>query len=304
MVRQTVASNGWLTATFRVTIDTMSRSDGARIRKAIGFLDERWRDQPDLAEVAAAVGLSTSHFQRLFRRWAGVSPKRFLQYLTAEHARRLLGESRSVLDAAYDAGLSGPGRLHDLTVTVHALSPGEIKRGAAGVTVRYGFQPSPFGECLLAMTERGVCGLSFVAEGGREETLDDLRSRWPKAKVMRDDQGTRPVAEKVFGTGGPSATLYVRGTNFQIRVWEALLRVPEGALVAYADLARAVGVPQAARAVGSAVGRNPIGWLIPCHRVIRASGALGDYRWGAATKKAMVGWEGARRARREDESTG
>lgn len=274
-------------------LSSMGVSDAARVTDAIRFLEQRWRAQPSLDEVAAAVGLSGPHFQRLFRRWAGVSPKRFLQYVTAEHARRVLRESRSVLDAAFDAGLSGPGRLHDLTVRVHALTPGEVKRAGGGVAVRYGFHPTPFGECLLATTARGVCALSFLADGGRTAALDDLRARWPAADVARDDAGTRPVAERAFGGGG--ALLDVRGTNFQVRVWEALLRVPEGALVTYADLAAAVGRPKAARAVGSAVARNPVAWLIPCHRVIRATGAFGDYRWGAARKKAIVGWEAARR---------
>jgi AraC family transcriptional regulator of adaptative response/methylated-DNA-[protein]-cysteine methyltransferase len=273
-------------------------SNGARVTKAIRLIEERWRSQPELTEVAAAVGLSGPHFQRLFRRWAGVSPKRFLQYLTAEHARRLLKDSRSVLDAAYEAGLSGPGRLHDLTVGVHALSPGELRRSGEGVTVRHGFHESPFGECLLATTDRGVCGLSFVSDGGRGETLEDLRERWPRAAVLRDDEGTRPIAERIFASEGPEGSLHVQGTNFQIRVWEALLRVPEGALVTYSDLARAVGAPKAARAVGSAVARNPISYLIPCHRVIRSTGGFGNYRWGAARKRAMVGWEAARCERR------
>lgn len=275
----------------------MGMSDCARVTEAIRFLEEHWREQPTLTEMAARLGLTGPHFQRLFRRWAGVSPKRFLQYLTAEHARKLLSENRSVLDVALETGLSGPGRLHDLTVGVHALSPGELGRGGAGVTVCYGLHESPFGECLLATTERGVCGLSFVADGGRDETLADLRERWPGADLAPDQPGTRAVARSVFEANGPAARLDVRGTNFQVRVWEALLRVPEGALVSYSDVARAVGAPRAARAVGSAVARNPVAWLIPCHRVIRATGAFGDYRWGAARKKAIVGWEAARRER-------
>lgn len=278
----------------------MGPSDGARVTQAIRFLESRWRDQPGLDEVAASVGLSGPHFQRLFKRWAGVSPKRFLQFLTAEHARSLLASSPSVLDVAYETGLSGPGRLHDLTVNVYALTPGEVRRRGAGVTVRYGFHPSPFGECLLARTERGVCALSFVSEVGRAAGLADLAARWPGAGLRRDAHGTRDVAERVFADGADATPLDVRGTNFQVRVWEALLRVGEGALVAYGDLARAVGQPQAARAVGAAVASNRIAWLIPCHRVIRASGVLGPYRWGSATKKALVGWEAARRASRGD----
>jgi len=273
----------------------MAMSDAARVERAIRYLEARTGEQPTLAETAAAVGLSEFHFQRLFRRWAGVSPKRFLQFLTAEHARRLLDGSRSVLEAAWDSGLSGPGRLHDLTVSVHALSPGEMQRGGEGVAVRYGFHPSPFGECMLALTDRGVCGLAFVTDLGREETLDDLRERWPRADILRDTAATSGAAERIFaGDGDPAAALHLKGTNFQIRVWEALLRVPEGALTTYADLARAVGVPKGARAVGSAVARNPISFLIPCHRVIRSTGVFGSYRWGSARKKAMIGWETAR----------
>jgi AraC family transcriptional regulator of adaptative response/methylated-DNA-[protein]-cysteine methyltransferase len=273
----------------------MGTSDSTRVTQAIQYLEENWRNQPELDEVAAAVGLSGSHFQRLFRRWAGVSPKRFLQYLTAEYARGILNESGNVLDAAYEAGLSGPGRLHDLTVSVHALTPGEMKRSGAGVTVQYGFHPTPFGECLLATTERGICGLFFVTEGGREGVLEDLHHRWATADVVRNDAATRSIARRLFSETPLSGVLHVQGTNFQIRVWEALLRVPEGALVSYSGLAAAVGKPKAARAVGSAVARNPIAWLIPCHRVIRSTGLFGDYRWGAAKKKAIVGWEAARR---------
>jgi AraC family transcriptional regulator of adaptative response/methylated-DNA-[protein]-cysteine methyltransferase len=274
----------------------MGRSDAARVERAIRYLEAHTREQPTLTEVAAAVGLSEYHFQRLFRRFAGVSPKRFLQFLTAEHARKLLDGSRSVLEAAWDAGLSGPGRLHDLTVNVHALSPGEIQRGARGVRVRYGFPESPFGTCLLAETDRGVCGLAFVGSDDREAGLGDLRERWPMAELVEDEPGARSTGKRIFSRhGGRIEALHVKGTNFQIRVWEALLRVPEGALTTYGDLARAVGAPGGARAVGSAVARNPITFLIPCHRVIRATGAFGDYRWGAARKKAMIGWEAARR---------
>ena len=275
----------------------MSNSDGARVERAIRYLETNGWAQPDLADVAGAVGLSEYHFQRLFRRWAGVSPKRFLQYLTAEHARQLLGDSRSVLDAALDAGLSGPGRLHDLVVNVHALSPGEVKRRGEGVTMRYGYHPSPFGECVLVETERGIAGLAFVAEGEREEALADLAGRWPRAVLTRSDKATRATAQRVFADSGPVA-LDIRGTNFQIRVWEALLRVPEGALTTYAGLGRDLGMPKAARAVGSAVASNPVAFLIPCHRVIRSTGAFGNYRWGAARKMEMVGWEAAQAARR------
>ena len=274
----------------------MPTSDADRVTKAIAYLETRWRDQPDLEEVAGAVGLSGPHFQRLFKRWAGVSPKRFLQYLTAEHARDVLRTSKSVLDASYDVGLSGPGRLHDLTVHVHALTPGEIRRAGEGVRIHHAFAGSPFGECLLGWTDRGVCALFFVDEAGREAVLEDLRARWPGAELVPDARRGREVAGRVF-EGAADAALDVRGTNFQIRVWEALLRIPEGALVTYGDLARSLGAPRGARAVGAAVGRNPVAWLIPCHRVIRGTGVFGEYRWGSAKKKALVGWEAARRER-------
>jgi AraC family transcriptional regulator of adaptative response/methylated-DNA-[protein]-cysteine methyltransferase len=225
-----------------------------------------------------------------------VSPKRFLQFLTAEHARRLLDGSRSVLDAAFDAGLSGPGRLHDLTVNVHALTPGEMQRRGDGLEIRYGYHASPFGECLIMETERGVTGLAFVTEAGRDATLADLADRWPGSRLARSDGATRATARRVFGGG--AVALDVRGTNFQIRVWEALLRVPEGALTTYAGLARRIGNPRASRAVGTAVARNPVSFLIPCHRVIRSTGSFGEYRWGTARKMAMVGWEAARAERR------
>jgi len=272
----------------------MAMSDVQKITRAIRFLDGNAVDQPALAEVAAAVGLSEFHFQRLFRRWAGVSPKRFLQYTTAEHARALLGGSRSVLDVAYESGLSGPGRLHDLTVNVHALTPGEMNRRGEGVALRYGFHESPFGDCLIVVTDRGVCGLGFADPDGRNAVLADLLGRWPLATARRDDASVAETARRIFAGRRPGATLHVSGTNFQVRVWEALLRVPEGALVTYSDLARAVGKPKAARAVGSAVALNPVSLLIPCHRVIRSTGTFGSYRWGRERKKMIVAWESAR----------
>ena len=276
----------------------MGMSDGATVERAIRYLEQRAEDQPELRDVAAAVGLSEYHFQRLFRRWAGVSPKRFLQFVTAEHARRQLADSASVLDASLDAGLSGPGRLHDLTVTVHAMTPGEVRRRGAGLTVRYGFVDSPFGACVLGATERGICALGFAAGDGADATLADLRGRWPGADWRRDDGAVRQLAEQVFAPArrAPGLALFVRGTNFQIRVWEALLRIPEGALVTYGDLARSLDLPRGARAVGAAVGANPIAYLIPCHRVIRGTGAFGGYRWGLPRKKAMLGWEASRAA--------
>ncbi len=273
-------------------------ADYERVEKAIRFIEENFRRQPPLADIAASVGLSEFHFQRLFRRWAGVSPKRFLQYLTAGYARELLRQSRSVLDVAFEAGLTGSGRLHDLTVNIHAATPGELKERGAGLIIRYGTHPTPFGNCLLAATSRGICALRFIPPGDVGEVLGTLQGEWENACFAEDFEATGGLAERIFSTtvGGsaePGLALHVRGTNFQVRVWEALLRVPPGAALTYGELALRAGAPGAARAVGTAVGQNPVAYLIPCHRVIRNSGVLGEYRWGAARKKAMLGWEAA-----------
>jgi AraC family transcriptional regulator of adaptative response/methylated-DNA-[protein]-cysteine methyltransferase len=273
--------------------------DYERIETAIRFLEENFRQQPSLEEVAAAIGLSEYHFHRLFSRWVGTTPKRFLQFLTAEYAKERLAESASVLDTAYDAGLSGGGRLHDLLVTLEAFSPGEYKKGGSGLVIAYGIHPSPFGACLLAVTERGVCGLEFLAGRTGKQTREDLAARWPGADLQEDPMRTAPYLARLFPPSdtehGAPITLLVKGTNFQLSVWQALLRIPSGELVGYGDIARHLGKPGAARAVGSAVGSNPISYLIPCHRVIRAVADFGNYRWGAARKKAMIGWEAARR---------
>jgi len=274
--------------------------DYRRIEKAIEFLAENYQNQPSLDEVARHANLSEFHFQRLFRRWAGISPKRLVQFLTLEHAKQALEESRSVLDAAYDAGLSGPSRLHDLFVTTEAMTPGEFKAKGAGLEISYGFHPSPFGECLLAVTERGICGLGFVGERDRRQTLEDFKARWPAAHFEERPEKTRSYSEVIFNArkrnGADGVKLLLMGTNFQIKVWEALLRIPAGSVVCYEDLARRIGKPSAARAVGSAVGRNPISFLIPCHRAIRKMGITGDYHWGALRKKAILAWEAARRS--------
>ncbi|MBN2171228.1 MAG: methylated-DNA--[protein]-cysteine S-methyltransferase [Candidatus Krumholzibacteriota bacterium] len=275
----------------------MAIPDYRRIEAAMIFLADRLDEQPTLVEVAARAGLSEYHFQRLFRRWVGLSPKRYLQVLTARRAAALLLEPRSVLDAAYGAGLSGPGRLHDLMVTVEAVTPGEFKRRGGGVTVRWGIHPGPFGHCLIGQTDRGVCALTFFGPRERAAARADLAARWPEAALVEDARATARTAARIFGRargGRPVIDLHVRGSNFQIKVWEALLRVPPGAVVTYGDLARDLGRPRASRAVGSAVARNPISFLIPCHRVIRASGLIGDYRWGTAKKRLILGWEAAR----------
>lgn len=283
-------------------------SDYARVEQAIAYLDANARQQPSLADVAAHVGLSEAHLQRLFTRWAGVSPKRFVQWQTVEHAKRLLRERRaSVLHASYEAGLSGGGRLHDLFVTAEALTPGEFKSGGAGVDIAYGVHETPFGDAFVATTARGVCALSFLdaSRSPAEETeraAAELREGWPSAAIRADGDATRAVAERVFAPLGDAAArpaplaLLLKGTNFQLMVWRALLRVPAGAVTTYEDLAAAAGAPTAVRAVASAVARNAISYLIPCHRVIRKSGVFGDYRWGADRKRAMITWEGMRRA--------
>jgi AraC family transcriptional regulator, regulatory protein of adaptative response / methylated-DNA-[protein]-cysteine methyltransferase len=273
-------------------------ADYIRIEKAIRYLEDNHLEQPDLDSLAQHLGLSAFHFQRLFRRWCGISPKRFLQFLTTQYAKGLLEQSRSVLDVTYEAGLSSPGRLHDLFVSVEAVTPGQYKQKGIGLAISYGIHQSPFGECLIAVTERGVCGLSFLMSG-KTEALDDLASRWPGARIIENPKATQPTFEAIFpktpGGDGRKITLFLSGTNFQLKVWEALLRVPAGYLVSYEDIARLIGVDSAARAVGAAVGANPISYIIPCHRVIRKIGLFGDYHWGAARKKAIIGWEAAKR---------
>jgi AraC family transcriptional regulator, regulatory protein of adaptative response / methylated-DNA-[protein]-cysteine methyltransferase len=270
------------------------KSDYEIVEAAIRYLEEHFREQPELSDVARHVGLSEAHFQRLFRRWAGISPKRFLQYLTAQHARELLTDSRSVLDVSYAVGLSGGGRLHDLMLNVVAATPGEVKSGGAGMQIKYGFHDSPFGESLIATTDRGLCALAFVQHDDRERLLDELRKRWPAAEIVESKTATTKFARIIFGDSAGEITLFVKGTNFQIRVWEALLRVPAGRAVTYEDIAYNIGQPTAVRAVGAAVGQNPIAYLIPCHRVLRKSGVFGEYHWGSTRKKALLGWESAR----------
>jgi len=271
--------------------------DYLRIEKAISFLQSNYTRQPDLQEVARSVHLSEYHFQRLFTRWAGISPKRFLQYLTLEHAKRALKESRSVLDATFDAGLSSPGRLHDLFITIEAMTPGEFKQSGKGLTIHYGFHPTLFGECLLAVTGRGICGLSFIPEGKQAQVLKELRDRWTGAMLREAPGTTQPFIDRLFSRPVKKRRkplqLLLKGTNFQIRVWEALLRIPEGKVVSYEDLARAIGNAGASRAIGNAVGKNPVAYIIPCHRVIRRVGIIGNYHWGPERKKALLGWEWA-----------
>lgn len=273
-------------------------SEYARMDRVLDMLATTFPDQPSLAELAAHVGLSEHYFQRMFLRWVGVSPKKFLQHLTLAEAKRRLRESASVLDAAYDAGLSGPGRLHDLFVTFEAMTPGEYKARGAGLTIRYGYHQTLFGECLLMATERGICGLGFVIGDAREAALSKLSRGWERATLLRDDAATADFIPLIFADPARHAPrdaapirLLLRGSRFQLKVWQALLDIPQGGLTTYQDIARRIGLPAASRAVGNANGANPISWLIPCHRVIRKSGELGGYGWGLGRKVAMIGWE-------------
>lgn len=276
----------------------MATHDYERIDQAIRYLEDHFQEQPELKDLAAHLGLSEFHFQRLFQRWAGISPKRFLQFLTIQHAKGRLRESASVLDATFDAGLSSPSRLHDLFVTLEAVTPGQYKTFGKELTISYGFHATPFGEALLAVTERGVCGLEFVTDNDHEALIANLHSRWPDATVIDAPARTSGVASQLFtrtANGKPQELrLLVKGTNFQVRVWEALLKIPEGAVVSYGELAGYLGNAKASRAVGSAVGKNTIGFLIPCHRAIQSSGVIHRYRWGSTRKKAMLAWESAR----------
>jgi AraC family transcriptional regulator of adaptative response/methylated-DNA-[protein]-cysteine methyltransferase len=269
-------------------------SDYTRIARAIAWLDEHALERPALAEAARAAGLSGAHFQRIFTQWAGISPKRYLQARAAGTALRLLGEGRPVLEAAFETGLSGSSRLHDLVLHAEAVTPGEYKTGGAGVVVRHAWHATPFGDALIAATDRGLCFLAFESAGGRDSAVADLHARWPAAQFEESVAATAPLIKRAFPSsalrGGPLA-LHVRGTNFQLRVWTALLGIPEGSTTTYGAIARAVGNPSAPRAVGSAVGANPISWLIPCHRVLRVDGALGGYAWGPDRKRAMLFWE-------------
>jgi AraC family transcriptional regulator, regulatory protein of adaptative response / methylated-DNA-[protein]-cysteine methyltransferase len=273
-------------------------SDYERVARVIRYLDEHHTEQPDLAALAGHAGLSPFHFHRLFSAWTGVTPKDFLQCLTITHAKAMLRGGGSVLDSALDAGLSGPGRLHDLCVSLEAASPGELKSGGAAWTLVAGFAPSPFGTCLVAVSPRGICHLSFVERGDADAAWAGLRQEWPNARARRDDSAAGKISRRIFARRGsrharPPLRACVQGTAFQLRVWRALLEVPFGRLTTYGRLAAAVGKPTAARAVGAAVGQNPLAYLIPCHRVIRETGVSGGYRWGPTRKRALVAWESA-----------
>ncbi|MCH9025943.1 MAG: methylated-DNA--[protein]-cysteine S-methyltransferase [Proteobacteria bacterium] len=261
-----------------------------RIAAAIGFILDHYQDQPRLEDIAKHVGLSSWHFNRLFRSWSGVTPKQLVQFLSLRAAKESLDRQASILSASLNAGLSGPGRLHDLFVTIEAMTPGEYKNGGAGLVLDYGFSASPFGDVLLAGTRRGLSHLSFVDQGA-DGAADELGKAWPNATLARNDQSMSALARQIFSGGGNALHLRLKGTNFQLQVWQALLKIPSGNQTSYSELAKTIGRPNSHRAVANAVGRNPVAWLIPCHRVLRASGALGGYRWGVDRKAEILTWE-------------
>ena len=271
------------------------------IEQAIQYIEANVQRQPELDEIASAVGLSEYHFQRLFTLWAGISPKRFMQFLTKEHAKELLARSENLLDTTHQVGLSSLGRLHDLFVNTEAVTPGEYKSRGAGLTIHYGLHPTPFGKCLIAATERGICHLGFIQTNGSEGgAIDSLAADWKQAKMIEDYHTTAPLIARIFLNPKPDSAfdqadqplkLHLRGTNFQIKVWEALLNIPVGSLTTYEQIAAQIGSRSAVRAVGTAVGHNPIAVLVPCHRVIRKSGEFGNYRYGNARKKALLAHE-------------
>jgi AraC family transcriptional regulator of adaptative response/methylated-DNA-[protein]-cysteine methyltransferase len=274
---------------------TKPDSDYHIVRRAIEFISLSWRDQPSLETIADEVGLKPLALQRLFTRWAGLTPKGFLQAVTLDHARTLLADSASVLDATYEVGLSGPGRLHDLFVTHDAMTPGAYKARGEGIVLTYGFHASPFGQALIMTTEHGHAGLAFADEGGEAAALADMKSRWPRAAYVEDRAATAGFARRIFDPTTWSADRPLRivmiGSDFELRVWETLLRLPIGKATTYSDIAAYIGRPSAARAVGSAVGKNPISFVVPCHRVLGKSGDLCGYHWGLTRKRAILGWE-------------
>lgn len=278
-----------------VTSIGKSAGDYAVVRQVIEFLTENWRDQPSLDAIARHVHMEPTRLQKLFTRWAGLSPKAFLQAVTLDHARALLEQSATVLDTTYEVGLSGPGRLHDLFVTHEAVTPGAYRARGAGLTIRYGFHPSPFGAALVMATDYGLAGLAFADPGTETASLADMMRRWPKADYVEDQAATAPLARRIFDRRQWSPDTPLRivliGSDFQIRVWEALLKVPLGHATTYSDVARHIERPEAARAVGAAIGRNPISFVVPCHRVLGRSGSLTGYHWGLTRKRAILGWE-------------
>ncbi len=275
-----------------------------RMGRAIRFLSARYLDQPSLEDAASAVGLSPFHFQRLFTRYVGVSPKNFVGHLTLGHAKADLAEGKNILETSLDAGLSGPSRLHDLCLKIEAMTPGEYSKGGAAVDIDYGFHPCPFGIALVMATAKGVCGLAFGDEGEEEKIFADMRARWPKANYREAPERTAHIARQIFESGsGSELSVHLLGTPFQVKVWEALLAIPQGKVSSYRNIAGEVGNASASRAVGTAVGRNPVAWLIPCHRVLGSDGAMHGYHWGVERKRAMLAVEAARSAQSARPST-
>jgi AraC family transcriptional regulator of adaptative response/methylated-DNA-[protein]-cysteine methyltransferase len=274
---------------------TEAARDYEVVRQNLEFLREHWREQPSLELLAERNGISGAHLQRLFTRWAGLSPKAFIQALTVDHARKLLRDSASVLDTAYEVGLSGPGRLHDLFVTHEGMSPGFYKARGKGLTIRHGFHDCPFGKVLVMMTEYGICGLAFADPGQEQATLEDMRRRWPEADYVNDPSVTAPIVSRVFDQSRWQAEQPLRivfiGSDFETKVWQTLLKIPMGRATTYSDIASHIGNTKASRAVGSAVGKNPISFVVPCHRVLGKSGGLCGYHWGLTRKQAILGWE-------------
>lgn len=262
------------------------------MRRAIELIDGA-EDSLSLEDLAAQMDMSAAHFQRLFSSWVGVSPKRYQQYLQLGQAKRMLAEHMTTLQVAHSVGLSGTSRLHDLFVRWEAMSPGEFARKGEGLEIFWGWFDSPFDLALVMGTEKGICGLAFAAETGTEAAMMDMRSRWPNATFTEDPMALKPMVDAAFRQKGETA-LHMIGAPFQIKVWEALLQIPSGHVTTYSEIAQAVGSPRAVRAVGTAVGRNPVSWLIPCHRALRKSGALGGYHWGLPVKRALLAYEGAR----------
>ncbi|NNE22131.1 MAG: methylated-DNA--[protein]-cysteine S-methyltransferase [Rhizobiales bacterium] len=282
-------------ATVQPQPDPDTTTDYNHVRNTLEFITEHWRDQPSLDTIAGEAGLSAGHLQRVFKRWAGISPKEFLQAITLDHARGLLRESASILDTSYEVGLSGPSRLHDLFVTHEGMSPGIYKAKGDGLEILYGFHPSPFGHALVMITDQGLAGLAFADEGGERAALDDMRRRWPQARYSENSAATTAYAARIFNPGRwqpetPLKVVFI-GTDFEIRVWETLLRIPLGKATTYSDIAAHLGNPKASRAVGTAVGKNPISFVVPCHRVLGKTGNLCGYHWGLTRKKAILGWE-------------
>lgn len=278
--------------------DAASRQDYDTVRRAIEYLTKQYREQPEIDAVAAAAGTDPRRLNELFRRWCGLTPKAFLQAVTLDNAKKLLAQSPNILEASYELGLSGPGRLHDLFVVHEAMSPGEWKTGGEGLEIRYGFHPSPFGTALVMATPRGLCGLAFSDPGKENAALKDMRARWKNASYREDSAATADIAARIFQSDRwqPDTPLRVVliGTDFEVRVWQTLLKVPLGRAATYSDVARKIGKEKAARAVGAAVGKNPISFVVPCHRIVGTNGALTGYHWGLTRKRAMLGWEQAK----------